>query len=62
MADDNLSLDHYGATHGYVIHCIDGNPNASHGEFDDVSRVEKYVMKDDDYDKKEDTFRNFRKR
>ena len=62
MSDENVSLDSYGALNGYVIHCIDSNPNAQHGEFDDVSRVEKYVMKDSDYDKKEDTFRNFRKR
>ena len=62
MADDNLSLEHYGALNGYTIHCIDGNPNARKGEFDDVSQVEKYVMSDADYDKKEDTYRNFKKR
>ena len=32
------------------------------GEWDDVSKVEKYVMTDAEYDKVEDTYRNFRKR
>lgn len=62
MADDTLSLNHYGALNGYLIHVIDNNPMAKHGEFDDVSQIEKYVMKDSDYDTKEDTFRNFKKR
>ena len=31
-------------------------------EFDDVSKVEKFVMKDEDYAKREDTFRNFKKK
>ncbi len=32
------------------------------GEFEDLSKVEKYVMKDSDYDKRDDTFRKFRER
>ena len=41
---------------------IDDNMKTGLGEFDDVSKVEKYVMDDKDYDKRDDTFRKFRER
>ena len=62
MSDDTKTLRSYGAQNGYLIHVTDNNPNATMGEWDDVSKVEKYVMSDAEYDKKEDTYRNFRKR
>ena len=32
------------------------------GEFEDVSKVEKYVMDDKEYDKRDDSFRKFKER
>ena len=43
------------------IHCIDPSL-ASMGEFEDVSKVEKYVMDDKEYDKRDDSFRKFKER
>lgn len=45
-----------------MLHCIDANTANNFSEFEDVSKVEKYVMNDADYDKRTDTFRNFRKK
>ena len=62
MEDDTLTLDQYGAKSGFCIHCIDDNLVNKMGEFEDVSKVEKFVMADADYDKRHDTFRKFRER
>mmetsp|Transcript_30004 Transcript_30004/g.45873 ORF Transcript_30004/g.45873 Transcript_30004/m.45873 type:complete len:178 (-) Transcript_30004:39-572(-) len=64
MSDDTKTLLDYGAKDNYCIHVTDNNPGASSmlGEFEDVSKVEKYVMSDKDYDKRGDTFRKFRER
>ena len=51
-----------GALDGYCIHCIDPNLTNKMGEFEDVSKVEKYEISDADYDKRGDTFRKFRER
>merc|ERR1712232_48135 len=61
MSDDTKSLQSYGTIHGYCIHCVDSNPSMGFAEFEDVSKVEKYVMKDADYAKRDDTFAKFRK-
>ena len=37
MADDNKKLKDYGAANGYLIHVLDSNPNATMGQYDDVS-------------------------
>mgnify|MGYP006893489471 CR=1 len=57
-----MTLEQYGAKEGYCIHCIDPNLRNKQGEFEDVSKVEKYTISDADYDKREDSFRNFKKR
>ncbi len=64
MSDDSKTLQDYGAKDNYCIHVTDTNPGASNtlGEFEDVSKVEKYVMSDKDYEKRGDTFRKFRER
>ena len=62
LSDDSKTLEQYGAADGQCIHVIDSNPSANFGEFEDVSKVEKYVMADADYAKRDDTFRKFRER
>lgn len=61
MDNDTETLAHYGPQDYNYIHITDVSGTAVMGEFDDVSKVEKYVMSDADYDKKTDTFRNFLK-
>ena len=62
MADDAATLESYGVMDGQVIHCIDRNPSCNFAEFEDLTKVEKYVMPDAEYDKLEDSFRAFKKR
>jgi tubulin-specific chaperone B len=62
MLDDTLTLKGYGAQQGFLIHVIDSNPNAKHDQWNDVSKVEKYEISEANYDKIDDTYRNFRKR
>jgi len=57
-----MTLAQVGANDGYCLHVIDDNLQSKFGEFEDVSKVEKYVISDADYDKREDSFRKFRQR
>ena len=60
LSDDSKTLEQYGAADGQCLHVIDSNPSCNFGEFEDLSKVEKYVMADADYDKRDDTYRKFR--
>ena len=62
MADNAMTLESYGTQDGQCLHCIDTNPSCNFGEFEDLSKVEKYVMDDAEYDKRDDSFRKFRER
>lgn len=63
MSDDSVSLGSYGPHEFYTIHVIDTNPEASIiNQLDDVSAVEKYTISEDDYNKRNDTFRSFKKK
>ena len=59
MADDNKTLHEYGCLDNYTIHVFYSGPNTL-GEFEDVSRVEKYTISEEDYNKRDDTFRKFK--
>ena len=63
MADDEAVLASFQPQDNYTIHVTDitgAKPMAS--EFDDVSKVEKYKISEDNYNKRDDTFRNFKQR
>lgn len=64
LDDDTKTLEQCGARDHYCLHCVDTNPNANSflGEFEDLSKVDKYVMTDADYDKRDDSYRKFRQR
>lgn len=62
MNDNSRTLASYGALTGFCIHVIDDNYSSKHGEFDDLSKVEKFEISDAEYDKRDDTFRKFRAR
>ena len=59
MSDNAQTLAHYGPQEFQYIHITDTSGTVVANEWDDVSKVEKYVMTDKDYDKRTDTFRNF---
>ena len=62
MSDNAATLDSYNPVEGYTVHVIDENGQQIVNEFDDVSKVEKYKISDEDYNKRDDTFRAFKAR
>eukprot|EP00347_Sterkiella_histriomuscorum_P006869 403351126 len=59
LHNDSETLAHYGPQEGYTIHVVDAAPS-SYGDLDDVSQVEKYQISEDEYNKRDDTFRKFK--
>eukprot|EP00794_Sanderia_malayensis_P020457 gene20457-22473_t len=59
LDNDDGTLRDYNVEDGMTLHVIDNNPGRTAGEFEDVSQVEKYELKNEEYDKKQDTVRNF---
>lgn len=64
MGDDDRPLGYYGAQNGYTIHVVDQDPFSlsKDGGLDDVSKIQKYRMADEDYDKREKTLRAYKKK
>lgn len=64
MLDDNRALGYYGVQNGMTIHVVDTDPFSlsRDGGLDDVSKVQKYRMADEDYDKRENTLRAYKKK
>lgn len=71
MTNDEETLAHYGPQEGYTIHVsqvecskavqvIDQAPPAFMSELEDVSQVEKYQISEEEYSKRDDTFRKFK--
>lgn len=60
--DDARLLGFYSPLNGYRLHVIDSDPTsaAASGWLDDTSLVEKYVMADEDYDRRDDSARRFK--
>lgn len=62
MDDNTKTLQEYEAQTGFAIHVVDSNPSEMMQNLDDLSQVEKYEMSEEDYNKREDTFRKFKER
>mmetsp|Transcript_17003 Transcript_17003/g.14931 ORF Transcript_17003/g.14931 Transcript_17003/m.14931 type:complete len:158 (+) Transcript_17003:2-475(+) len=62
MTSDEALLGHFGPVEYYTIHVIDSNPGFNFADFEDTSKVEKYQISDEDYDKRDDTFRKFKEK
>ena len=63
MNEDEASLGSYGAQEFYTIHVVDLNPSASAlGSLPNEDEVEKYEISEQDYNKRDDTFRAFKKK
>lgn len=64
MGDDHKPLGYYSPYSGCTLHVIDQDPGSlgSQGWLEDVSKVEKYVISEEDYSKRSDTARKFKER
>ncbi|KAJ2725910.1 hypothetical protein GGI07_000955 [Coemansia sp. Benny D115] len=61
--DSSRMLGYYPVEDYMVLSVASANPSApTHINFNDDSQVEKFVMDDDDYDKRNDTVRAFKRR
>jgi len=62
MSDDGKMLGYYSPEDGFVCHVIDLDPGSmsANGWLEDVSKVEKYQMSDEDYNKRDNSYRKFR--
>lgn len=61
LDQDDALLGSYPVDNGCRIHVIDKS-GATFGQFEDVSRVEKFEISDDAYEKRSDSVRSFLKR
>ena len=59
--ENSKTLQEYGVRDHMRIHVIDQDPSNKMQSFDD-EEVEKYVMSEEDYDKRENTFRKWKQR
>jgi tubulin-folding cofactor B len=60
---DELTLAQCGATDdGMRIHVIDMDPTNAMAQLNNVSSVEKYTISEEDYDKRDDTFRKWKQK
>merc|ERR1719453_2979046 len=62
LDDPSRPLGFYSPEDGFVLHVIDTDPHSlsARGGLEDVSQVEKYVMSDEKYNEREDTYRKFK--
>mmetsp|Transcript_14739 Transcript_14739/g.44518 ORF Transcript_14739/g.44518 Transcript_14739/m.44518 type:complete len:279 (+) Transcript_14739:360-1196(+) len=60
--DDGRMLGYYSPHDGCIIHIIDTDPHSlsANGWLEDVSKVQKYEMSDEDYAQRENTYRKFK--
>ena len=52
LTDDSVTLGSTGAGNGWRINVVDRDPAKKKGEFEDLSKVQKYEMSEEDYTKR----------
>lgn len=59
--ENDRMLGYYSITNGITVHCIDTDPHSASrgGGYEDTSLVERYVMSDEDYNKRKGTLRDW---
>eukprot|EP00002_Diphylleia_rotans_P003017 TRINITY_DN12009_c0_g1_i2.p1 TRINITY_DN12009_c0_g1~~TRINITY_DN12009_c0_g1_i2.p1 ORF type:complete len:256 (-),score=59.18 TRINITY_DN12009_c0_g1_i2:299-1066(-) len=62
LNESHRPLGYYSPISGYTLHVVDLNPHslALNGGLDDTSRVEKFKLSDEEYSKRENTYRKFK--
>lgn len=61
---EHRPLGYFGVESGSTVHCVDVDPHSGSrgGRYEDVSLVPKYVMSDEDYDRRTGTLRDWERR
>jgi tubulin-folding cofactor B len=61
MPDDEALLGSYGPQDYWYLHIIDssGGASAQASQYEDTSRVDKFVLSEDEYNKRDNTFRKY---
>ncbi len=62
LPDDSRTLESYGVLNHMRIHVVDVDPMNKMGAFADAGAVEKFTISEEEYDKREDTFRKWKAR
>jgi len=62
MTDESKKLGFYSPQDGYILHIKDTDPMSAsaNGWLEDVSKVQKYEISDEDYNARENTYRKFK--
>lgn len=62
LSDPSKVLGYYSPQDGDTLHVIDDDPTSAsaNGWLEDLSKVDKYVMSDEDYAKRKGTFREYK--
>ena len=60
MSNDQETLKHYGAVTGCTIHVVDNDPSQLTRDLEDVGQVPKYVISEEKFAARKDTFRHFK--
>lgn len=62
LADESAKLGFYSPRDGMTLHVVDADPHSASagGWLENTDLVEKYVISDENYDKRENTYRKFR--
>lgn len=63
MDDETKKLGYYSPQNGMIVHIVDKDPNslAKTGWLENVNLVEKYMISENDYDKRKNTVRNYKR-
>jgi len=63
LGDDYKMLGYYSPTDGYIVHVEDTDPYSmsANGGLENVNLVEKYEISDEDYMKRDDNYRKWKK-
>eukprot|EP00350_Pseudokeronopsis_sp_OXSARD2_P012799 CAMPEP_0170556620 /NCGR_PEP_ID=MMETSP0211-20121228/17805_1 /TAXON_ID=311385 /ORGANISM="Pseudokeronopsis sp., Strain OXSARD2" /LENGTH=124 /DNA_ID=CAMNT_0010867069 /DNA_START=190 /DNA_END=564 /DNA_ORIENTATION=+ len=60
MSNDQEKLSFYGPQEGQTIHVIDLAPSGLLAQLEDVSQIEKYQISEEEYGKRENTFKKYK--
>lgn len=62
LSEEDKKLGYYSPYTGCILHIIDMDPSSvsANGWLEDTSKVQKYMMSDEDYNKRDNTFRKFK--
>lgn len=62
LSDATRKLGYYSPRDGFILHIVDTDPTSmsANGWLEDTSKVEKYVMSEEDYERRDNTYRKYK--